>query len=263
MRRLIGLAIAMVGCSAEPEKVEPRPAREARDVGAPAVPPATPLPAEARQLLLGVVDDWEDVTAELQRFERAGQVWKPVGERWPAVIGSGGSGWGRGLHGQGAPGGRSGPAKREGDGKSPAGAFALGASFGYAARPVEGARAPYTQVDDSWVCVDDPRSAHYNRVLDAEGVKTDWSSNEQMRRHDELYRWVVLVDHNQEATAGAGSCIFLHLWRDADAGTAGCTAMDKPAMERLLAWLDPAARPAFVLLPAGELAALRESWALP
>ncbi len=179
------------------------------------------------------------------------------------MIGAGGSGWGRGLHGHGAPAGRSGPDKREGDGKSPAGAFALGASFGYAARALAGARTPYTQVDRSWVCVDDARSGHYNQVLDSDGVGADWDSREEMRRSDDLYRWVITVDHNRDAAAGAGSCIFLHLWRGSGSGTAGCTAMERPAMESLLVWLDPAARPVFVLLPAAELEALRGPWALP
>jgi D-alanyl-D-alanine dipeptidase len=204
------------------------------------------------------------VTAELARFERVpGGAWKPVGEPWAAVVGGGGSAWGRGLHGRGAPSGRGGPDKREGDGKSPAGAFALGRSFGYAAAPVRGARAPYQRVDESWVCVDDPRSSHYNQVLDRDGVAVDWKSFESMRRDDELYRWVVVVDHNPEASAGAGSCIFLHVWSGRDSGTAGCTAMERKTLERLLGWLDPAAHPVFVLLPAPELAALRGAWALP
>jgi D-alanyl-D-alanine dipeptidase len=128
---------------------------------------------------------------------------------------------------------------------------------------VPGARVSYAALDDSWVCVDDPRSSRYNRVFDAAGVMKDWSSAETMRRADELYRWVVVVDHNADATPGAGSCIFLHLWSGPEGGTAGCTAMDRPVMEELLAWLDPAARPVFVLLPEAELAALREGWALP
>ncbi len=265
MRRLI--AFALVGaCAADPApKDEPR-ARAGRrsDVDAPrAVRAAAAIPPDSTQLVVATVEDWDDVSAELARFERApGGAWKAVGPSWPAVIGARGSAWGRGLHGRGAPAGRGGPTKREGDGKSPAGAFALGASFGYATRAPR-ARVSYTALDDSWVCVDDPRSSRYNRVFDAAGVTADWSSAETMRRADELYRWVVVVDHNPEAAPGAGSCIFLHLWSGPEGGTAGCTAMDRPVMERLLAWLDPAARPVFVLLPAAERAALRDAWALP
>jgi L,D-peptidoglycan transpeptidase YkuD (ErfK/YbiS/YcfS/YnhG family) len=85
-----------------------------------------------------------------------------------------------------------------------------------------------------------------------------------MRRKDELYRRVIVVDHNPEPSPGAGSCIFLHLWHGPDGGgTAGCTAMSPAPMEALLAWLDPAARPVYVLLPADRAAALRTGWALP
>ncbi|HTE53624.1 MAG TPA: hypothetical protein VK698_22365 [Kofleriaceae bacterium] len=245
----------------------PSPAPSAAPSPAPSAAPSSSgsaIPAEARQLIVATVDDWDDISAELQRYARAGGgAWRAIGDPWPAVIGAHGSAWGRGLHGDGAPAGRGGPTKREGDGKSPAGAFSLGGSYGYAARSPGGARTPYVQVDPSWVCVDDARSSHYNRVLDADGVEVDWSSKEDMRRRDELYRWVVFVDHNQDATAGAGSCIFLHVWRSSDSGTAGCTAMERGSIEALLAWLDPAAHPTFVLLPAGERDALRAAWGLP
>jgi zinc D-Ala-D-Ala dipeptidase len=224
----------------------------------------SPIPAETRQLLLATVGGWDDVKAELKRFERTDTGWKQVGVAWPAVIGVSGAAWGRGLHGDGAPAGDDGPVKKEGDGRSPAGVFALGASFGYDKTAPRGARLPYTQVDKDWLCIDDGRSAHYNRVLDTAELEKDWSSFEVMRRKDELYRRVIVVDHNPEPAPGAGSCIFLHLWHGPDGGgTAGCTAMAPEPMEALLAWLDPAARPVFVLLPADRAAALKESWALP
>lgn len=251
MRRLtIALPALLGACGANPA-----PANGAQ--------PA-PIAAETRQLVVVTVDGWEDASGELERFERGpGGGWKGVGQGWPAAIGGGGSAWGRGLHGHGPPAGRAGPVKQEGDGKSPAGAFALGRAFGYEAAPPLGTRVPYVQVDESWVCVDDARSAHYNAVLDRDGVAIDWSSFEEMRRADELYRWVLLVDHNPGAAPGAGSCIFLHLWSGPDSRTAGCTAMERADMETLLSWLDPAAHPVFVLLPAAEAAALRAPWVLP
>jgi hypothetical protein len=39
--------------------------------------------------------------------------------------------------------------------------------------------------------------------------------------------------------------------------------MDAAAMREVLAWLDPAARPALVQLPAAALAARRRAWGLP
>lgn len=224
----------------------------------------SPIPPETKQLLLATVAGWDDVKAELKRFERTESGWKQVGDPWPAVVGVHGAAWGRGLHGDGAPAGQDGPIKKEGDGKSPAGVFALGGSFGYDRAPPPGARLPYTQTDADWLCIDDARSSHYNQVLDTAGLKVDWSSFEPMRREDELYRRVIVVEHNPQPAPGAGSCIFLHLWHRPDGGgTAGCTAMAPAPMESLLGWLDPAAHPVYVLLPADRAAALRASWALP
>jgi D-alanyl-D-alanine dipeptidase len=269
------LAVALVvvaACSGEKaqtsEQVQP-PSRQEdqpkKDLGVLAVQKKdSPIPAESRQLLIATTGGWDDVKTELRRFERTEKGWKQVGEAWPAVIGVSGAAWGRGLHGQGAPPGQDGPIKKEGDGRSPAGVFALGAAYGYDKAGPPGARLPYTRVDKDWLCIDDGASAHYNKVLDTAGVKKDWRSFESMRRSDELYRRVIIVDHNPEPAPGAGSCIFLHLWHGADGGgTAGCTAMAPDPMEALLAWLDPAANPVYVLLPADRASALREPWALP
>ncbi|HVK76557.1 MAG TPA: hypothetical protein VM734_24695 [Kofleriaceae bacterium] len=226
--------------------------------------PVVRIPDETRQLVTAIVPDWDRPVARLRRWERdAGdQPWRPVGDEWPAAIGSAGAAWGRGLHGDGAP-GRPGPIKREGDGRSPAGLFAIGPAFGYAAAAPAGTRVAYTTVDERWRCVDDPRSAHYNRVLDERTVAPDWRSAEDMRRSDELYAWVIEIEHNRAASPGGGSCIFFHVWRGADHPTAGCTAMAEADLVRLLAGLDPAARPVFALLPADDYEAVAAAWGLP
>jgi zinc D-Ala-D-Ala dipeptidase len=191
-----------------------------------------------------------------------GGAWTQV-RRWNGVLGHTGLGWGRGLHGLSPPADRTGPIKKEGDGKSPAGVFGLGGSYGYAAAPPAGAKLAYTQVDASWKCVDDGASASYNRIVDADAVETDWKSAEEMRRKDALYTWVIDVAHNPARTAGDGSCIFLHVWRRAGEGTVGCTAMTQPDLEALLADLDAAQRPVLVQLVAADYDALAAAWQLP
>lgn len=222
------------------------------------------IPDETRALVVAVVPGWDATDATVRHWRRgAGGAWTAVGASWPAVIGHTGAAWGRGLHGDGAPDGRGGPVKVEGDGRSPAGLFAIGPAFGYAAAPPAGTRVPYTAVDDHWRCVDDPASRHYNRVLDESTVAPDWASAEDMRRTDELYRWVVEVRHNPAATPRGGSCIFFHLWSGPGTSTVGCTAMARADLERLLVALDPADQPVFALLPADEYAALAAAWGLP
>ena len=222
----------------------------------------TLIPPATTQLVTATIDDWSSTTATLQLWSRMPAPWHPVGAPWAAVIGSGGAAWGDGVHGNGAPTGRSGPRKHEGDRKNPAGVFALRGAYGYAATPPAGTTLPYVEMGRALQCVDDPASAHYGQILDR-GAGADWKSAEQMRRSDALYTWVVEVAHNAARTPGDGSCIFLHVWDGPDSTTVGCTAMAEPVLAHLIGVLDPRQAPMFVLLPRAEYSALAASWGLP
>ncbi len=250
------LALALAAC----DRTGPKPP----GIAEPAAPPSVAvIPASTHQLLTAIIPSWTATTAELRLWKREGARWTAVGAPWTGVIGKAGAAWGTGLHGRGAPAGHPGPRKQEGDGKSPAGVFALTASYGYAATPPSHAALPYTQVDANWVCVDDPASSHYTQILDRRRQPNDWTRGEQMRRSDQLYTWVVDVAHNAARTPGDGSCIFLHVWSGEDSSTVGCTAMPEPELAALIATLAPADAPAYVLLPRNEYEALTERWRLP
>jgi hypothetical protein len=225
---------------------------------------ASPIPADSRQMLLSVSPSWNDTRAIVRRYERsaAGEAWRPVGSAYASSLGGSGLGWGVGLHRHDPAFG--GPTKKEGDGRSPAGVYLLREATGYAEAAPPGTRLPYRQATPSLKCVDDPRSAHYNRLVDEARVTKDWSSAEDMRRADELYRLTVWVAHNDDPPrADAGSCIFLH-FREKEADvTAGCTAFDPSALEGLLTWLDPAWRPVLVQLPEPVRKRLAGDWGLP
>jgi L,D-peptidoglycan transpeptidase YkuD (ErfK/YbiS/YcfS/YnhG family) len=171
-------------------------------------------------------------------------------------------GWGRGLFNGTEPG----PVKKEGDGRSPAGAFALGRAFGSADNLPEGAKNfPYLHTLPSTYCIEDSRSKYYNQIVDVAdvtpGSRPGWS---EMRRADGLFRWGVIVRQNTPNTqTGAGSCVFLHIWRGLGHGTAGCTAMPSDQLESSLRWLDPEADPVLVELPEPVYKELRDAWALP
>jgi len=223
---------------------------------------SSPVPAASRQMVLSVSAGWDETRAILQPYERPapGTPWVPVGAPIEASLGRTGLAWGRGLHPAGLPG----PEKREGDGKSPAGVFDLRLVTGYAKTSPAGTRMPYREATATLRCVDDASSSHYNQLADEAKTKKGWSSAEDMRRKDDLYRLVVWVGHNDAPVVpGGGSCIFLHLRSGPEATTAGCTAFEPEPMERLLRWLDPAARPVLVQLPDAEYRTRGTEWRLP
>lgn len=170
---------------------------------------------DSRQLLLSILPGWDDVASTVTLFEKdvAGR-WKATDlTRMKAVVGRNGLAWGTGLH---DPAPNPSHVKQEGDGRAPAGVFALTESFGYEAADLVGFGSSkplnYHRVDRYSVCVDDPLSKSYNRIIyDERTVQRDWNSHEDLRRADELYRYAIVVAHNpQNIPRGdpASSCTF-------------------------------------------------------
>lgn len=242
-------------------------ASEDRHTGnASTVAAATPLD-QARQLVLVTAEGWQSTTATLRRFERAStdRSWVAVAPPTPVNLGRNGLAWGRGLHPDEY---RRGPVKREGDGRAPAGVFRLSAAFGDAnALPAleSSAKLPYWPVTADLKCIDDPASAHYNQLVDTrQGIPVDGLSHENMQRDDGQYAVGIVVAHNATPpVVGAGSCIFIHVWRASGAPTAGCTAGDRDQIVALFSWLDAARQPVLVQLPEREYRLYRRRWALP
>jgi D-alanyl-D-alanine dipeptidase len=227
------------------------------------------IPEASTQLLVVTSASWADTAGRMVLHGRAGGAWQVQGEVTEVVLGRGGLGVGRGLLPADEAASLGGPAKGEGDGRSPAGVFTLGTATGYDETGPRGprgsARWPFRQATDRLRCVDDGQSPLYNQLTlaPAEGAPS-WSSDERMRREDDLYRYTVFVDHNvSPATPGGGSCIFLHVWRDRTSPTSGCTAMAPARIEALLAALDPAAHPLLVQLPADVYRRVAAPWRLP
>lgn len=231
--------------------------------------------ARSTQMIVVTTSDWNAVEGRLQRYDRGTprETWRPVGNSIPVVVGKSGLGWGIGVVATDNPNVRvaSDPVKQEGDGRAPAGVFALGTAFGYAPHLLPGSKMPYLQLTPSTECIDDVGSKHYNRVVERSAAAPDWNSSEHMRSAGESYRWGIVVNHNgtvSNANAhppvpGGGSCIFLHIWKSSEQGTVGCTAMSQIELETLLTWLDPKRKPLLVQLPVQEYSALIQRWRLP
>ena len=115
--------------------------------------------------------------------------------------------------------------KREGDGKSPRGRWLL-IDFYY--RPDRVLGLPQSKPlrrSDGWC--DAPNDRAYNRK-----VSLPFSaSHEQLWREDEAYDILITTNHNQRPRLrGAGSAIFLHLWRKGATVTEGCIALRRRDM---------------------------------
>jgi zinc D-Ala-D-Ala dipeptidase len=224
-------------------------------------PYVTPVPGDTRQLIVVVTPGWDSVSGSLYRFERrdARAEWRSAAPPVAVVVGRSGLAWGRGLYDASR---EKGPAKREGDAKSPAGVFRLGTAFGFDSMQP---RMPYVQLTATSECVDDPASTHYNTLIDRGSVShVDWTSGERMRDEDPFYRLGVFVQHNSmPATPGAGSCIFLHVWGGPTTPTTGCTALDESRLREVVAWLASDAQPVLVELPLPEYTSHHAAWGLP
>ena len=220
--------------------------------------------AQSRQAVVVTMKDWNAVQGEAQLFERktAKSKWSAVGVSFPVVVGKNGSAWGAGLHELPSDTGRV-RMKTEGDGRAPAGIFALTSAFGSNAKP-NFVTFSYTKLTESLECVDDIKSAQYNLIVDRNKVGNyDWKSSEKMLAIGEQYDLGVFVAHNSERLAGGGSCIFLHIWKDKKTGTAGCTAMARTKIEAVLRFLNPAKNPVLIQLPEDSYARFQTKWNLP
>lgn len=227
--------------------------------------------AGARQVILSISPRWNSTHTVIQGFDQGPKGWSPPQTAFEGVLGRNGLAWGIGRHAN--PEGAD--LKREGDGRAPAGAFALTGMFGYDPAADQGLDQPesldYLQSGADSRCVDDGASSHYNHVIPDATTPKDWNSSEDMRRSDDLYRHGIVVDHNRvnapASQAGrdrrGGSCIFLHVWQGAGSTTSGCTAMPADQIQRLQHWLRRNDAPMLVQLPLEEYLRRREEWCLP
>jgi len=132
--------------------------------------------------------------------------------------------------------------KREGDNRSPTGAwpirYVLYRPDVYPDGPTTALETRPIASDDGWC--DAPGDPAYNRPV---GLPYP-ASAERLWRDDHVYDLVVVLGHNDDLpVAGLGSAIFLHLARDGYPGTEGCVALAREDVEALLA----AARPGDVV----------------
>ena len=143
--------------------------------------------------------------------------------------------------------------KREGDGATPTGAYALGPTV-YGIAPDPGVATAYHRL----VCGDwwdeDPSSPGYNTFRHvACGTSPPFGGDsEALWRATVAYQQFAVVEYNvHPVVPGRGSAIFLH--DDKGDATTGCISLPAPELVSVLRWLRPAARPAIVIGTASEI----------
>ncbi|WP_043601627.1 hypothetical protein [Solidesulfovibrio magneticus] len=224
--------------------------------------PSTGFPVEeARQLLLVTAADAQADKGTLRRYTRTGPgaPWVEAGQPVPCRLGRKGLGQGRGL----AMALSGGPAKREGDGRTPAGVFPIPAAFGYASAEdaaKAGVRLPYVAISDRTSCVTDAGSPLFGKVVGPGERPEGGVRQDRMVRDDGANAWGVVIGHNAGAAdPQAGTCIFLNVRPAGGPATGGSVGIPAEAAAALAAWLDPAARPVVAVLPEAEA----KAWGLP
>jgi L,D-peptidoglycan transpeptidase YkuD (ErfK/YbiS/YcfS/YnhG family) len=90
---------------------------------------------------------------------------------------------------------------------------------------------------DGWC--ENPKHRRYNRPVEV----VAGSTADRLARADALYDVIVEIDHNtRPRVAGRGSAVFIHVARPGFAPTAGCVALERAALLRLVARLGPRTR---------------------
>ena len=139
--------------------------------------------------------------------------------------------------------------KREGDGATPVGRFALREVFyrrDRLVRPRTRSRSPRSIGMDGWC--DAPADRNYNRP-----VRHPYpASAEHLWRQDRLYDVIVVLGYNETPRVrGRGSAIFMHVARPGMKPTEGCIALSREHLLRLIACARRGAT--ITILPSGRL----------
>lgn len=225
--------------------------------------PAFELPAASSQIVVGTAKDWNSSTVTLNTYEKRAGKWVKASGPWSGRLGKSGLIWGKGLHP--VPAGQK--VKKEGDMRAPAGVFRIGGAWGDHDSIQKHPKLFYRKVTSRDLWVEDPASPSYNKhlVLDRE-PSSAWEKKQQMKQNDYPHSLKLFIAHNAapNITAGDGSAIFFHIWRNKGASpSAGCTTLEERHLRQLVAWVNPDKQPLYVLLPEAEYRAKKDSWKLP
>jgi L,D-peptidoglycan transpeptidase YkuD (ErfK/YbiS/YcfS/YnhG family) len=216
MRHLATLVVLIAGCGKPPASPDPL---------------LDTLPTDCKQAIVVHPVEGKTVDVVVSTFERRQHGWALAFPSFAGTVGKNGI--------------TSAEKKKEGDGCTPAGTYPVGPAFGYA--ETLGIKLTYRRATDNDFWVDDAESPDYNRWVVG---KPTAKSFELMKRNDDLYEIGAVIRYNTDPVVpGKGSAIFLHVWSGPGKSTAGCVAVDKDVLKKLLHWLNDEANPRIVIAP--------------
>ena len=186
-----------------------------------------PPPLVSQQLITVVAPSARSTYASARTWKRIEGCWSSAGGPYTARVGK------KGIRAN----------KREGDGATPAGTFAIAPTM-YGNSPNPGVSSRYVRLrcGDWWV--EDPRSPAYNsfqrvgcgRAPPFKVVSPDLSESPGAYAH------LAVVEYNMHPVVrGRGSGIFLHV--QIGKPTSGCISLHRAALIQVLRWLRPSAHP--------------------
>jgi L,D-peptidoglycan transpeptidase YkuD (ErfK/YbiS/YcfS/YnhG family) len=130
--------------------------------------------------------------------------------------------------------------KHEGDGGTPHGRFRAMRLWWRPDRvPRPRTLLPIRRIGRADAWCEDPGDRRYNRPFHRSASEP----GDRLWRDDGLYDIFVEIDHNtRPRVAGRGSAVFIHVARPGLAPTAGCVALRRSDLERLLERMSPKTR---------------------
>lgn len=194
------------------------------NISAQTLPSRYPVPEQTRQLI--VVRPGKKGRASFGYFEK-----NSGDDRWKKKISC--SAWigSRGLGKQ-----------KEGDKKTPTGFYPLGRAFGICRNP--GTKMRYTRVKQRHYWCSDSDAACYNQMI-VQGKNGHRCQGEHLIRYKGAYDYAVAIGYNPKGKPGKGSALFLHC--STGNPTAGCVAIPKKQMKKVLKRLRPEKKPGILL----------------
>ena len=122
--------------------------------------------------------------------------------------------------------------EKEGDGKTPIGAFKFNKYFGIADNP--GIKLPYIKLNNSLYWDGDSNSEKYNQMVNIETYQ-DFDKSQSEHLIDEIlaYQYAMNINYNEERIPQKGSAIFLHCYSN-NPYTAGCIALPQSNMLKVI-----------------------------